>query len=544
MPAVIDTQIIIPACKKDAFFTDDLMMKIGQKSLIEHVINLAIALTDPSKVTVFTDSHEVSSVVKKYNCNLTFEHSMSFKKDSATHIAHYADSLGGDLLIMLSPYLNNLSADNMIALRDEFWQSGAGLGFSARRQDMMVSPGTAIDLDGLLNPKPSTAIQQLDGFIFCRPKAPSSNQSLPLMVPVKARPVRSIDEFWLAERQQQARTIIFRIIGNSMVGMGHIHRSISLAKMLLGHDIQFICHEEDKLAIETVAEYHFPVLSLTPSSEAEYIAAQAPDLIINDTLSTTPEDIAMLKQSGAKLITLEDKGAGLDDADAVINEIFSSPPSVKNNVYAGYEYAVLRDEFFDHDPDITTRVGEKHCLISFGGSDPSNYTQLVLGLFDDTFADLDYKVSIILGQGYAHKHDLHQMLASARSRDNIAIIEATDEMGTLMASADLAFCGNGRMVFELAQMRLPAIIMPQHERETTHDFAQDNPGFCYIGMIDNDSARATLKSMGDALLSSDEKRLAMSSALSQFDFMKSKQNVFELITSLLGQPVRAKPDQR
>jgi len=534
--AIVNTQIIIPACKKDAFFTDDLMMKISQLSLIEHVIDLAIATTNQAKVMVFTDSHEISSLVKKSGCRLVFDQAMSFKQDSLSCIDRHIIRFDDDLLVILSPYLNNISPEDIAELSEKFWRSGVEFGFSARRQAVMVEPHKTTDLIALLNPEPAAAIQQIDGFIFHRSAAPLPQYSIPLIVPAKARSVCSIDEFWVAERQSQARNIIFRIIGNADVGMGHIHRCISIAKMLLGHNIQFICREEDKLALETVAEYHFPVVSLTSANERTHILEQSPDLIINDTLTTSLDDINMLKASGAKVITLEDNGAGIEHADLVINEIYTSPQSPQGHVYSGHEYALLRDEFFNReDRDDLFQSDQKHCLISFGGSDPSNYTELVVSLFDETFSALDYKVTIILGQGYAHKDALYKTLASARARKNISVIEATDQMANLMADADLAFCGNGRMVFELAQMRLPAIIMPQHEREMKHDFSQDNPGFCYLGIIDTDDAVKTLKAKGDMLLMSDEQRQAMAAALGMFDFIKSKHKIYCLITALLDQ---------
>jgi spore coat polysaccharide biosynthesis predicted glycosyltransferase SpsG len=536
--AVVSKYIIIPACKKDAFFTDDLMIKIGPRSLLENTIKLAISITTPSSVTVVTDSHEVSNIVNKYGCQVKFDNNISFKNDGLDIITTtFNDFINCDyLLIILSPYLSNLSTDDLIERIEMFWQSGAHCGFSAQMLNIIALPEHSLALNKLINNVQDEGMQQLEGFIFYRPQAPSPKVSLPLIVPSKTRPVRSIDEFWVAERQYQAQKIIFRIIGNKSVGMGHIYRSISLAKLLLGHDIQFICREEDKLALETIAGYHFPVLSFTPDQEVTYITSQSPDLIINDTLSTSSSEVQMLKKSGAYLVTLEDKGAGLDDADLVINEIFSEASSAPDHVYSGHQYVLLRDEFLIQDLTYEKNNRYQHCLISFGGSDPSNYTQLVLSLFDDLFHELKIKVTIILGQGYTHKDSFYAMLDAAKSHQLITVIESTDQIAKLMANADFAFSGNGRMVFELAQMRLPAIILSQNKRELTHDFAQQTEGFCFLGIVDNTSSCEALKNVGETLLRSDKKRSQMIAALKNYDFMVSKQNVYDLILPLLCRP--------
>lgn len=538
MSKLATKHIIIPACKKDAFFTDDLMMKIGPRSLIDNVQRLAVHLTETDNVTIVTDSHEVSDTTKQYGCNLIFDQKISFKRDYPSIINSVQDNMidGDDLLIILSPYLTNLSGEDMEDIINKFLQSGAVYGFSAQEKHILEAPDSTIDFNTLINDEHPKAIQQVEGYILYNPNAQETERSIPLLIPPKAQPVSSIDDYWSAERHFQARKIIFRIIGNKDVGMGHIYRCISLAKMFLGHDVQFICREEDKLAVETVAEYHFPVLSLTSGQEADHIMAQSPDLIINDTLSTSSEDIMMMRRSGAKVMTLEDKGAGLKDADLVINEIFSDTASTSNHVYTGHDYVVLRDEFFQQGRVTRKHKTDKHCLVSFGGSDPSNYTQLVLSQFDKIFAELGYAVTVIIGQGYAHKESLYAQIIALQSQSLITVVEGTDQIAKLMASADLAFAGNGRTVFELAQMRLPTIIIPQHERELTHDFAHQTDGFHLLGLIDNEDARKNLYRVGEELLRSKEKRQKMSEALAVFDFNLSKQNVSQLIAPLLRRP--------
>lgn len=531
MPRVAAKYIIIPACKKDAFFTDDLMMKIGPRSLVVNALKLAISLTEVDKVTVVTDSHEVSDIARQYDCNLIFDQALSFKQNHHTILSMFEGSMDvDDVLMILSPYLTNVSRDDMLDVIDTFMDSNAVYGFSAQEQQSSNDLSQSASLDALIKNEQTKTLQHVEGYILYYPNALEKDRYVPLLAPAKARSVQSIDDYWSAERHYQARKIIFRIIGNKNVGMGHIYRCISFAKMFLGHDIQFICREEDKLAVEKVAEYHFPVLSLTSEQEGDYLITQRPDLIINDTLSTTAADMAMIKRSGAKVITLEDKGAGLNDADLVINEIFSSSTSTPDHLYTGHHYVVLRDEFFTQ--DRKDRTG-KHCLISFGGSDPSNYTQLVLSEFDDVFADAGFDVTVIIGQGYAFKENLYKQIKTLQSQDNITVIEGTDQIAKLMASADFAFAGNGRTVFELAQMSLPAIILPQHERELTHDFAHHTEGLCLLGLTHDDDARQELRQIGKELLRSEEKRYKMSSALDEFDFNVSKQNVKKLIEPLL-----------
>ena len=50
----------------------------------------------------------------------------------------------------------------------------------------------------------------------------------------------------------------------------------------------------------------------------------------------------------------------------------------------------------------------------------------------------------------------------------------------LFAKADLAFTSQGRTVYELATMGVPAVVMAQNEREMKHTFAQMNNGLIHL----------------------------------------------------------------
>ena len=219
MSRLVTKHIIIPACKKDAFFTDDLMMKIGTRSLIQHAQLLAVSLTDPENITLITDSHEVSDTAEQYGCNVVFDQKISFKQNHQSIIETYKDNLDdGDIFIILSPYLTNLSSDDMGNVIEKFLNSNVAYGFSAQEQEIMDAPEDSANFEVLIKNEQPKALQQIEGYILHNPSAEQAGMSTPLLIPAKARSVRSIDDYWSAERHFQARKILFRIIGNKNVG--------------------------------------------------------------------------------------------------------------------------------------------------------------------------------------------------------------------------------------------------------------------------------------------------------------------------------------
>ena len=83
--------------------------------------------------------------------------------------------------------------------------------------------------------------------------------------------------------------------------------------------------------------------------------------------------IKKLRKHGIRVVNFEDRGAGGKHANMVINAIYSSR-EFRLNYYFGFQYYLLRDEFYikSHVSKINNDVS--NVLIVFGGTDPNNLT--------------------------------------------------------------------------------------------------------------------------------------------------------------------------
>ena len=82
-----------------------------------------------------------------------------------------------------------------------------------------------------------------------------------------------------------------------------------------------------------------------------------------------------------RVISIEDLGSGIKEADAVINALYDDVQ--QTNVYSGWEYVCLRDEFQIESPNIFNQEVRK-VLIMFGGTDPANLNKT---LYEIIFKD-------------------------------------------------------------------------------------------------------------------------------------------------------------
>ena len=106
-------------------------------------------------------------------------------------------------------------------------------------------------------------------------------------------------------------------------------------------------------------------------------------------------------------------------------------------------------------------------------------------------------------------------------------------MSKKMEGADFAITSNGRTVYELAHMHVPAIVIAQHERESTHKFSKLENGFVNIGLYNDRNIEKRLIKYVKKLISDPEYRYLLYLNTLKFDFLKSKGTVLNKILELI-----------
>lgn len=345
----------------------------------------------------------------------------------------------------------------------------------------------------------------------------------------KSFDIDTISDFMLCESLIQRKTIVFNVIGNQAVGMGHVYRALMLANELVGHRLVFVCDEADVLASQFVRDKNFQVETYLRGEAATTIAKIKPDLVINDILDTSAEFVEALKRAGAAVVNFEDLGAGIEKADLVVNALYPSSDSL-NHVKTGPEYFCLREEFL-HPPVVSTDSEANEVLLCFGGVDHANLTERVLQIIHPHCVNLGFRITVVLGPGYAHSESLEVALSQCDD-ELIEIVRTTPAISDYMKRATLAITSGGRTVFELAALRTPTMVLCQNEREQTHNFTHNRAGIVNLGLheavedVEIGKAFLSLAAEPDVLQ-------RMRESLSNSDFSSGKQRVMSLIRDVL-----------
>ncbi|WP_203256648.1 cytidylyltransferase domain-containing protein [Hyunsoonleella ulvae] len=345
--------------------------------------------------------------------------------------------------------------------------------------------------------------------------------------PLTKRESIDIDDYedWnLCEFYLSRKVLLFVVTGNSSVGMGHVYNTLSIANEILKHRIVFLVDSSSKLAYKKISEYNYEVHIQKEEDILQDILNLKADIIINDKLDTERGYVKKLKDEGLLVINFEDLGSGSKEADLVINAMYPEERIIPNHYY-GAKYFILRDEFLlTKKKEIIKSV--KQVLISFGGVDPNNFTDRVLGIISNYCNANNINITVILGMGYEFEDKLKE------DYNNITIKHNVNNISDEILNSDLVFTSAGRTTFEVASIGVPSIVLCQNNRETTHFFASQKNGFYNLGLGSevNDS---TIFEVFQSTLSFDI-RLLMHQRMQQNGINKGKERVIKLINQTIS----------
>lgn len=289
--------------------------------------------------------------------------------------------------------------------------------------------------------------------------------------------IDELDDWIAAENHLSRRHILFHVIGNTKVGLGHAYRALTLVEHLTGHEVHFIVPTTSALAASLLRSRHYKVEEADPAQIEQRILDLQPDILINDILDTEEDFVRRIRDAGIHCINFEDLGPGGAVADLVINAMYEPHPRHPDHILSGPRYACLRSEFYSLDPRPIREKAEE-ILVLFGGTDPSNLTVKTLGWLNELPGDLS--IQVVLGMGYSGDRSELDRLAND-SPHRVRIDQDVPVISTVMQRADLAITSAGRTVFELASLGVPMIVMAQNDLEMTHVFARSNRGIIFLG---------------------------------------------------------------
>ena len=541
-----DRCLVIPAVKKNAVIPDQLVKKLAGKTLIQRALDTARAVAPGRDILVVTDSDEIRLICERAGVGCEY------------NPAHNIRSL--NIVSALRPVLERLAeryeriiiyrASSPLVTAPDIEEAYAR--FVQEQSDCLVTVKSlkyrlweekGNDIDALLfNEEEQTAYVETKALFMLRADALDKHdapglagggglKATPYFLHDRGIEITSYLDWWVCEKILQSKHIVFVVAGYPAIGMGHIYRALMLAHEIADHRVTFLCTRESELAISNIAARDYRTKIQTCNDLADDALRLRPDLVVNDILNTEAGYIGKLKERGLAVVNFEDEGPGADQADLIVNALYESHKGKDARFLCGYKNFCLRDEFISARRN-DFRPSVQRVLITFGGTDDSDFTRKTLDVIFPLCRERGINVTVVTGPGYAHKEALAGHVDRLNGEEPlIAFTHATNVMSSEMENADLALCSAGRTVYELAHMRIPAIVMSHHAREDMHTFARPRNGFVYLGVM-KDYREAAVRRAFSSLLDG-ERRFVLYQRLNRFDFSANKTRVVGRILELL-----------
>lgn len=530
--------IIIPAIKKNAVIPDQLIKKMAGVTLMERALNTARAVLNAENIIVVTDSQEISLLCERAGVGFRYNKDFNVGGLDIVHaLRHVLEELAQSYqhLIIYRASCPLLTWVDMDDAWHRFCESGADSLVTVKSVRQRIWEHSNGTLDALLDDKTqpllymeSKALIILSSAALLSQQKAGQMRTIPYFLNDRALEINSYQDWWICERLLMRRHVVFVVAGYPAIGMGHIYRALMLAHEINEHRITFLCTRQSELAVASIAARDYKTVMQQDEELASAVLALNPDLVINDILNTEAEYMHSLKNAGLRVVNFEDEGPGALLADYVINALYEEKVHDPRFCY-GPRFFCLRDEFAGAErnefrPEVRT------VLITFGGTDNNDFTRRTLDVIEPLCRSRGIRIRVVTGPGYIHSDALAAHMA-ALGNPLAEFTNTTNVMSRMMEGADLAICSAGRTVYELAHMRVPALVMAHHQREAQHSFARAHNGFAYLGIMDSISDKK-LRSVFEGLLQSD-RRKRLFDRQNRFTFARNKKHVIHLMLDLL-----------
>lgn len=303
--------------------------------------------------------------------------------------------------------------------------------------------------------------------------------------------------------------VVLRVDASIQMGTGHVMRCLTLADELRerGADCHFICRSQpgDMSALIQSRGYSLTMLisemaesrcveddgALTPHANwldcgwktdadqvGEVVAVVRPDWLIVDHYALDACWERALTPHYNKLMVIDDLADRSHVCDLLLDQNYYSdmetryrglvPPYCE--MLLGSHHVLLRPEFLAMRDQLRERDGcVRRILVFFGGSDPTNQTQIVL----DALAMLDIReiaVDVVIGGSNPHSKQLE---ARCRTMPNVVLHRQVSNMAELIELADLGIGAGGSAMWERCYLGLPTItvVFADNQLRTTEDVA-------------------------------------------------------------------------
>ncbi|WP_338031245.1 UDP-2,4-diacetamido-2,4,6-trideoxy-beta-L-altropyranose hydrolase [Clostridium paridis] len=253
-----------------------------------------------------------------------------------------------------------------------------------------------------------------------------------------------------------------RADGGSQIGMGHIMRTLTLAKNLRkNNDVFYVCRVDIPLTnkysmgIKKIKEEGFNVVIINEENTISELNNIKADLLITDSYDVDERYFFETKKIFKNTVYIDDLNLFYFDVDILINPNITAVDfqyQVPNDtrLLLGTKYLMLREEF-RVEKAKEDREEIKDIMITVGGGDPLNITNKIL----EYIIDLKINYHVVIGPAF-DVEVIKKIESICKGRKNIKLYKNSNIVD-VMKKCDLAISACGSTIYELCAINIPIL---------------------------------------------------------------------------------------
>ncbi|AYD40703.1 UDP-2,4-diacetamido-2,4,6-trideoxy-beta-L-altropyranose hydrolase [Clostridium fermenticellae] len=244
--------------------------------------------------------------------------------------------------------------------------------------------------------------------------------------------------------------IAIRAEGGSKVGMGHIMRTLVLAKELsLKNKVYYLCKDtiDNKGGIIKIQENKFKVFTFKESI-LEVLSNVNTELLITDSYDVNERYFIQTKNIVKHTVYIDDINSFDYPVDLLINQNINARGFNYRQKYKllGLKYLMIREEFRNL-PEKRINEQAKDIMITMGGSDIVNFTKILL----KWIKNLNFSFHVVIGPSFQNINYFESIHES-----NIEFYFNAN-MAEIMKKCDIAVSAAGSSMYELLASGVPSL---------------------------------------------------------------------------------------
>lgn len=252
--------------------------------------------------------------------------------------------------------------------------------------------------------------------------------------------------------------VTFWTEGGPSIGMGHVMRCINIAHALESEEMpmHFLVNNErpviDRLNEEALFHLVYPMTG-------RHVSRLTNGVVVIDTKRDVSSQVHSLREEGRKVVLIDNSSTG--EADAIVMPTPVYKGSGSGNILHGNSYLIIGDNFRrSRGAKPLVHSAPLKVLVTMGGSDPFNLTEMVLKALWNIEG---IEVTTVIGPAFKMTETMEEFIK--RSNERFTFVFNAKNMAPLMRASHIAFTAVGTTVYELAYMGVPSVLIGNYETD-------------------------------------------------------------------------------